>query len=322
MRYFILTILSTFILSASAQKPSTTDTNTINREIQASPKVYQPIGNEILPVNIAAPTITMDTQPGPLSVMIPQVTLKGVQKDWQHYAGMGSKGKATITNGQYTQYAAVNKNISADPFNITAGILATTEGVRVSVWLSDNNNFQNSKNSTSDRDQALQKYLHDFAVKEYRDCVTNELKCGNERQKALEADLTKLVKEEEKATKNTEENRRAILKANDAIATQKSDIVAMTGKIEAQKGMVDNTAADPNATKGAKKTLHDLEDSKVKLQRQSDKESKNIETWTNEIRANDRSIADIRGKQAAKRTDIEQQKQRVQSIQSKLEGIR
>jgi hypothetical protein len=315
MKYFLFVLCSAFIISASAQSTNTIDTN-------ATPAASQPATNDNLSVNIAAASITMDTQQGPLTVMIPQVTLRDAQKDWQHYVGKGSKGKSSNTDGEYTQYAAVNKNISADPFNITARLLATTSGVKISVWLSDNNNFQNNKTPSDDRNQALQKYIHDFAVQEYRDAVMNELKGNQQQQKMMENDMTKLVKEEEKAAKGTEANKRAIKTANDAITTRKKDIVSITAKIESQKAMVDNTAADPNATKGAKKTLNELENEKANLQRQNDKEEKDIVSWNNEIRANDRYITDTQEKEATKRASIDKQKQATQITQAKLDGIK
>jgi hypothetical protein len=272
---------------------------------------------------IAAPVaITVDTSQGPLSVLIPQAELKGVQKDWVSYAGKGSKGKAAISEGQYTQYQAVNKNISPDPFNITATFLGLAEGVRVSVWLSDNTNFQNSKQAASDRNLALQKYVHDFAILEYRKAVQYELNVNTEKQKTLEKEMTKLMKQENASIMKVEEDNRSIVKANDAIASNKHDIENVTAQIETQKAMVQTTAADPNATKGAQKTLDKLESDKKELLRKNDKEGKNIEKYNADIRSEERVKADIKEKEASMAADIEKQKQVVQQVQAKLDGIK
>jgi hypothetical protein len=310
MKYILVAALGISTLSSFAQS-SATDT-----AVKASAASAAAISVSAVPA-----TITIDTQQGPLTVMIPQAGPKAVQKDWAHYVGQGSTGKTANADGQFTQYGAVNKNISASPFNITARFLGTSDGVKLSVWLSDNNNFENSKQPGADRSLALQKYVRDFAVAEYRQAVSDELKGSQIKLKDLESDLTKLNKQEDKDLKRTEENKRGIVKAKDAIAVNDRDIKSANDQIESQKGMVQTTAADKNAAKGAKKTLSQLEGDKRDLQKKNEKEGKNIVAREAEIRADERGIADIKAKQTAKATEIDKQKQVVQTVQAKLDGI-
>lgn len=310
MKHILIAALSIIALASSAQN-SATDTTS---KPSAAP--------ESITLSAVPATITMDTQQGPLTVLIPQTSSKVVQKDWAHHVGQGSSGKTVIADGQFTQYGAVNKNISVSPFNITARFLGTSDGVKLSVWLSDNNNFENSKLPGADRTLALQKYVRDFAVAEYRQAVDDELKGSIARQKDLEFDLAKLNKLQDKDLKRTEENKRSIIKAKDAIAVNDRDIKSVTDQIESQKGMVQTTAADKNAAKGAKKTLSQLEDEKSDLQKKNEREGKNIVAREAEIRADERGIADIAEKQTAKTAEIDKQKQVVQSVKAKLDGIR
>jgi len=312
--FFLVIYLCTF--PVFAQNISGVDTPTLYNN-QALP----PVINEV-PVNQPAASVTMDIQQGQMVVLIPQARLKDVQKDWAKYVGYGSKGKAASADGQYSQYGAVNKNISPDPFNITAKFLSTSDGVRVTVWLSDNNNFQNTNEPSGDRSLALQKYVHDFAVTEYKQAVVYELDDDKAQQKAMEDQLTKMIREEDKAAKRKEEDNRSIIKANDAIITNRQDIQATSAQIESQKGMVQTTASDPNATKGAEKTLRELEKDKRELQKRNDNESKYILLWTNDITASERVIADNRERQANQRAAIERQKQVILQVQAKLENIR
>jgi hypothetical protein len=324
MKYYLFALLSVIAVSAFAQNTMGIDTTVPPMSKNAQPRAAAtlPSAMDTLPVNTAPTMITMDTQQGPLSVLIPDAKLKNVQKDWERYAGAGSRGKASSAQGQYTQYGAINQNISPDPFNITARLLATTDGVRVSIWLSDNNNFQNAKASAPDRNLALKKYLRDFAVAEYRQAVTDEKNNAMEKQKGIENELTKLIKEEEKSGKRIERDRASIHHTNDAITTSNLDIQSLTAKIESQKGMVDNNAADPNASKGARKTLKELEDQKKDLQKLNDKRGKEIMNWSDEIRADERAIADLKEREISKKVDIEKQKQVVQEIQTKLDSIK
>ena len=310
MRNTLLLLSLCFIYIASfGQSNTLTDSSAVNISSPSDLKVTTTL------------TMRLDSQ-GFVSVTIPQTVQRQVQKDWIEYAGRGSKGKSTVVNGDNIQYGAVNKNISPSQFDISCRLLGTNDGVRVTVWLTENNSLLVSREQNSDRTIALQKYVHDFAVVEYRQAVLNELKAEQAKQKIMENELTKQIKEDEKAGKRIEGDKASILHTKDAITTSNNDIQSVTAKIESQKVMVDNNAADPNASKGAKKTLRQLEDQKKDLQKLNDKRGKEIMSWSNDIRADERVIADDKEKEAAKRANIEKQKQTIQAVQAKLDEIK
>jgi chromosome segregation ATPase len=190
------------------------------------------------------------------------------------------------------------------------------------VWLTDNNAAFISKTPNSIEDLAVQKYVRDFAVQEYKLAVEEELKMERNKLNDIEKQQASLIKDEEKSNKKINDNLRAIAKAKDKIVTTQSDIDAASVKIENQKKMVDKTAADANATKGAKKTLNDLEKDKVKSQKNTDGDAKDIESWEKEIREEQRNIADGKQKQGLKLSDIDAQKQIVYGVQTKLSNIK
>lgn len=309
MKNILLLPLSFFYIASFGQVSTLTDSSAANTSIPSDLKITTSL------------TMRMDSQ-GFVSVTIPQTEQRQVQKDWVEYAGRGSKGKASVINGDNVQYAAVNKNISPSQFDISCRLLGTNDGVRVTVWLTENNTLLVSREQNSDRTTALQKYVRDFAVAEYRLAVMNELNTAQIRQKDMENDLTKLIREEEKAGKRIEGDRANIQHTKDAITTTNNDIQSTTAKIESQKAMVDNNAADPNASKGAKKTLRELEDQKEDLQKLNDKRGKEILHMSDDIRADERVIADYKEKEAAKTANIEKQKLTVQLVKTKLEGIK
>ena len=211
------------------------------------------------------------------SVDIPQVTLKDVKNDWLKYTAKGSSGKASVVNEEYIQTGAVNKNIAPGPFTVYSKIIETPAGVRLTAWLSQNNIVSASGVANSNQNLAVQKYMRDFAVMEYQDAVKAELKKEQNKLATLEKGLADLIKSEEKSTKTMSANGRSNERADDKIATNRSDIKSSSDKIEDQKDMVQKTAADPNASKGAKKTLAELESDKRDLQKENDKQSKKIE---------------------------------------------
>jgi chromosome segregation ATPase len=169
--------------------------------------------------------------------------------------------------------------------------------VRITSWFVLSDSVYVSRELNNDQDLATQKFIRDFALEEYRTVVKAELKKEEASLKALEKELDNLIKEEEKAAKKIDENKRAIQRANDNIGTGNADIQSIAYKISSQKEMVEKTAADKNANQGAKKTLKELENSKKSLQKGNENEAKSITKMNAEIRDAERSIADSKEKQ-------------------------
>ncbi len=295
MRKFFLFLFSALSLCISAQKPIT-------------------IEESVRPMS-------KDSQPS-FTVEIPEVTLADVEKDWLKYVSSKSKGKATVVNGENLQPAAINKNISPNPFNVYSKLLATSNGVTLTAWFTENDTDFISKANKNGSELAIEKYLRDFAAEQYREVVEAQLKTEQGVQNNLSKELDALIKEQEKSGKKVSESNRSIQKCNDNIATNNADIQSVSYKINDQKGMVERTAADANANKGAKQTLKDLENQKKKLQKQNETENKNIDSFNKTIREEERKIADVKEKITAKSAQIEQQKQKVSEVEQKLKGIK
>jgi hypothetical protein len=256
-------------------------------------------------------------------VEVPQAKLKDVEKDWLRYTAQNSKGKATTANGEYLQTGAVNVNISPDHMlNIYSKLFGTVEGVRITAWFAENDTLFVQSDSTRGQHKAIEKYVRDFGVMQYRDAVKLELNAAQSKLKALKKDLAGQIRSEEKASDKISDDKRSIDRSNDAIATNKSDQGAASTKIEAQKGMVESTSGDANANKGAKKTLNKNEDEKKTLQRKNDTQSKSIDNKNKNIRAEERNKANAQTNQATKTDAIDKQTLVVQEIQAKLDGIK
>ncbi len=256
------------------------------------------------------------------ATVIPQTNLKEAEKNWLKYLGNGSKGKATVVNGNSLQVGVVNKNVSANPFDVNSKLRETTEGVQLTVWFPENSKVFTSKEQSTGANQAMEKYVRDFGVQEYTRVVQRELKAEQDKLKKLESELARLIKDEEKSIKTVSENERTTERANDAIATNNRDIQNSTDKISGQKYNVERNAADANAQKGAKKTLGELEDDKKDLQKQNEKQGKQMDSRGKENRAEERSMVSSIEKQAAKTEAIEKQKAVVAEVQAKLNNIK
>jgi hypothetical protein len=266
-------------------------------------------------------TMSKGEQPS-FTVAIPQANLKEVEEQWKKYTASKSNGNLTLTNGEYLQAGAMNSNISAGRLFIFSRLLATPDEVRVTAWVSENGSLFISKSLNNNQDLAVQKYMRDFAVEQQRSMVGKELKAAQKKQKEMEDELADLIKAEEKSGKKINKDERSITRANDAIATNSGDIKSSSDKISDQKGMVDQTAADKNANKGAQKTLGNLENDKKQLQKRNEGENKDIYDRNKEIREEGRNIAAAQDKQAIKKQEIDKQTQKVAEIQIRLDAIK
>lgn len=256
------------------------------------------------------------------SATIPQTTLKDAEKDWMKYMATGSKSKTALVNGEYVLLGAVNKNVSPNPFNVYSKLLETTEGVNLTVWLTENDTVFISKEISADKALAAEKYVRDFVLQEYQETVKAELKAENDKLEALGKEQDNLVKAEEKSAKKISEAQRSIQKSKDMINTNNADLQNLAYKISSQKGMVERTASDQNANKGAKQTLKELENEKKKLQKGIETQNKNIDSMNKQIRDEERNLAEGKEQQKSKIAEIEKQKQVVQTVQTKLENIK
>lgn len=269
-------------------------------------------------VSVFPAPVSMDTQRS-FVVVIPQTVSKAVEPDWINYLSKKSKGKSSNSNGEIIQLGVVHPNISASPFNVFSKLMDTNDGVRLLVWLDDRSL---STTSNSAQHLAIQKYVHDFAVMEYRQVVRKELKEAQHAMAKMESDLARLIRDDEKSYQTISENDRRTVKANDAMVTNTGDIAHASEKIVEQKDNVDRNAADPNALKGSNKTLDEMESDKKTLQRQNEKQGKSIDDMNKENREEERNLREGIGLKKLKEKELAKQKLLVQSVQDNLNSIR
>lgn len=156
-------------------------------------------------------------------ILIPQTALKDVQDDWKKYIRKDTKAKPADANGETSIMGAVCKNISPFPINIYATFLETSDGVQISAWFSDGSTFISTQ-SNSDRSVAVQNYLHNFGVQEYKDAVKYQLDQENKKQKDLEKVYDGYVKDQKRSENNITSYNKDIEKLQNKIAEEQKNI--------------------------------------------------------------------------------------------------
>lgn len=255
-------------------------------------------------------------------VDIPQVALKETQNAWDHYLNKGSKGKASTDSGHHLQLGAVNKNVSPEPFDVHSTLTEGVAGVRLSAWFTKNGMSLLSKESTESQDLALRKYLHDFALEQYRNAVKDELKTETAKLDRLEKSMRGIIKDGEKSGSTINRNERSEERTADAMNTSGEEIELKTESIEGQREMVEATEADPNANKGANKTMDELKDDKKALQKKNESQGRELDGLGKDTREAERNIQAANEQGVATQAQIDAQRSVVAAVQTKLDGIK
>lgn len=260
--------------------------------------------------------------PTVFSVNIPQTTLKSTEKAWLHYIGKGSKDKCSSDNGQFLQLGAVNKNIYYEPFEVRSTLVEAVNGVRLSAWFTKNGESLAAKRGNGEEHFAEKKYLHDFAIDQYRCAVKEELEDEQDKLNKLEKTMAAIVKEGVKSRQTISQNERSGQRTSDAMTASEKDIVIQSAKIEGQRDMLDATATDANAAKGANKTMDELKDDKKDLEKLNESQGQDLDDLSADTQAAERKVMTLQQRQQYTQTQIDAQRVVVRQVESKLAAIK
>ena len=252
-----------------------------------------------------------------------QSHLQQTEKDWMDYLHKGAKAKPVSVNGEVSIAGAVSENVWPAPFNVYSTLLETTTGVKLTVWVSLNNDSIFVSGALADRNLAVEKYLHDFAAAEYRAIVKSELEGENTKLKKLQNELEALYHDQDAATKKSNRFNRAIERNRNKIQINETDQRNKEDQIQRQKMKVEDLKAYPGPDlDAARKTQRRYERDLNKLINTKEKLHKQIDRWEANIRAQGRNTTTALNGQNEKTAQIDQQKTVVQAVQNKLDNIR
>ena len=254
-------------------------------------------------------------------VDIPQADRNTTEKAWLKYVGKRSKGKASEVSGQYLQLGAVNKNISFEPFDVHSTMVEAIGGVRLTAWFTKNGAALASTDGANVLDFAAKKYLHDFAILHYRTVVTQELNTETSKLKTMEKSLAKIIKEGERSGQTINRNDRSGKRTTEAMTVSEQAIVNKAESIEDQRDMVNSTATDAQASKGANKTMDDLKDDKKDLQKLNESQGRELDDLNKDTRAAERDMSTSADRMTAMQAQIAVQRTVVADVKAKLAAI-
>jgi len=164
-------------------------------------------------VDVAPRVTNGDTQIS-FVAFIPNAEINVIEKRWMKYVGMNSRGAATFANGIHLQTNAVNANVSDKPFDVSSKIVEINNGVKLSVWMDQDGTPFRGDGTRNNGDLAVQNYVRDFAVKEYKEVLNNQLIAARKKQKELEVKFSKHSKHDIQYASNESESDSGNVKKN------------------------------------------------------------------------------------------------------------
>lgn len=265
-------------------------------------------------------TMSQGEQPG-FSVVLPKADIKTVEAAWASTVQGKSKTKPVKANNEWYMGQTLISTISQDSVSVYARTISTTEGVVFEAFFKDNTGFIGADRSMI-HPQA-EKFVYDFAVKQHKVTIQNQIKAAEEILKGYEKESSSLSKELEKLKSGVTKNTLGVDDNKNAIATNDADQDRVRQQIQAQKQKVlDAAKLSPEAKKAEEKNLKTLEKELSKLMKDKEKLLQaNVK--------NDSGIKklgqDIKNKEVeieAKQKQISEQRGKILELQNKLQSIK
>ena len=256
-------------------------------------------------------------------VEIPYASAKEVKKDWKHRLTAGNKAKQSEGNGEVAIKGIDNKDIAGALFNVYAIVTATDHGVKLTAFFTYNDTTFFTTQSGKSEASAASKLVRDFGGAEYYLAVKSSYHTEREKLEKLKDELEKNIRIEEKSALKITENKRAIARAQDDLATNENDLKEATAAVNLQQAEV-NKARSGNADlfKAADKALKELQDAEKKLKNHSEDLHKKIDNWNKDNTTEERAVTMAKQDQAKNTDAIEKQKLLIKELAAKLKGIR
>ena len=251
---------------------------------------------------------------------IPEAIAKDVNNDWQKWVKKDAKGKIEDNKTEVKSSLVTVQNVSAVPLTIYSRILESKEGVQLSVWLLEGDSAISTSYS-ADKSTAVQKYLHDFGVQEYKAVAKKDIEDQQNKLKQLEKIYDGFVKDQKKADKEVADAQKEIEKLKQKNIDEEGNIKQAKANKEANRA----TAASQKDIDAEKKHTKELE-GYIKDQERAENNiksnNKRIERLQEKIKEETANSEKAQQNQGPANSNIDAQKTQVADAQDKLNSIK
>jgi len=259
-------------------------------------------------------------------VNIPHAEIKSCQKDWIKKLRENNKIKIKEINLELVMEGALKSELTTDSVNIYSLMVPKDSLISLYLFLEIDSVFFSPKEDKTDLvsdkiDNSIKNYMRSFAVDQYNLVVSDELEDQQKMLKTLQNDLEKLVKDEENMKKDS-----ASLE-ND-IEQKERDIKELDANIEfiSQELLKHNasmltlsTDIEKDVAKDRKK---ELEKMKKDEEKSRSKTQNDIISYRSKIEKHAKDILKGEEMQEKKKQEISDQNTIINSVQTKLDGMK
>jgi len=251
---------------------------------------------------------------------IPEAKAKDINDDWQRQAKKDTKGKVEEIKGEVKTTLITVKNISQVPLTIYSRILETKEGIQLSAWFVEGDSFI-STTLSADKSAAVQKYLHDFGVQEYKAIAQKQLDEELKKQKDLQKIYDGFVKDQTKADKAVTDAQKDIVKLQEKNKEEEGNIKQAKADKEANNATANqqkNSDAEQKHAKELQKIIKDQQNAESNIK----SNTKRIERLQDKIKEETSNSEKAKSNQGPAQSNVDAQKTQVAAAQDKLKNIK
>jgi hypothetical protein len=271
-------------------------------------------------------TMSKGTQPAYI-VEIPQAERKNIEKSWTKYIRQDTKSKVETEGEEIFIIGTMISKISNEPINIYSAVIEMDSTVKVISLFEIDSVFFSLPEGNKDINlektyHGIKNFLKDFVIDEYREAVMDELKEEELILKTLLKEMIAMEKNNVSFQKEIKELELKIKGSEEDIASLESEKARKMTEIESKKLSINSLSGDEILQDEAKKHLKLLEKEKKGIEKDIEKEHKNIVSYESGIIENNRSIERNLLNQDAKLKEISEQELVVESVTNKLEEIK
>lgn len=254
-------------------------------------------------------------------VLIPETKAKDVNEDWQKMMKKDAKGKVEGNKDEVKTTLITVKNISLNPLTIYSKSVETKEGVQLSAWFADEDSVFISTAATPDKSLAVQKYLHDFAVQEYKAVAKTQLEAEQKTLKDLQKVYDGFVKDQKKADNAVVNAQKEIARLQDKNKDEEGNIKQAIANKNANKAISDqqkNLDAEKKHTKELEGYINDQKKAEDNIK----SNNKRIERLQDKIKEESANSDKAKQNQGPASSNIDAQKTRIAAASDKLNNIK
>ena len=264
-------------------------------------------------------------QPG-YGVNVPQAEFETVKKNWKKFLENDTRADAIEEGYEIVLKDAVKETLSPDTVNIYSMLLVNKGYIQLYAFFEiDEMFFKYSGDPGDIRSEKIHKRietdLRNFAVKQYKLAVEDELKIEENKLKQLESELKDIQKD-------TESHMKDIAGAEEKIKKHEGEIILLEAEKEEyreqleEKRLERTKIRDKEELKTMKSIVKSIEKSKKKVEKNIEKERKKIISEEADIASYEAAIRANNMLEEEKLNEIKQQQKAIDRIEDKLYNIK